>query len=191
MGLFADRAVVSAEAEAESEAYDAVAEALKETETVVHAVSVAERLLVTEVVGHDVSVSDGVKVGERDVQADTVTVKLPEAECVEELLALGQADSDGVRLPEPLREPEEVTLTVTEGDPVWLAERETEGDMLPVGGTVDEVERLGEVLWLGDAVADRVLMLDGTVGRAEGVLVRDTDEQAESDRVAVELALRR
>ena len=63
--------------------------------------------------------------------------------------------------------------------------------MLPVWGTVAEGKRLGEALWLGDTVADRVLMLDGTVGRAEGVLVRDTDEQEESDRVAVELALRR
>ena len=54
-----------------------------------------------------------------------------------------------------------------------------------------ETVELGEALVQGDAVADRVLMLDGTVGRVGGLLVRETVAQAESDSVAVAFALRR
>ena len=122
MGLCADSAVVAAEAEAEREAYEAVPEALGEMETVGQAVSVAERLLVTEVVAHVDSVTDGLVEVECDEQAVTVTVKLPEEEGVEELLTLGHADSDGVRLPEPLREPEEVTVVVTDREGALLSD---------------------------------------------------------------------
>jgi hypothetical protein len=118
--------------------------------------------------------------GVADALAPRVIEPVGDSETVLELLAAIDALLDGVRVPEPEREP--VGVGVTESDAVALPESDTVGviDALAprVTDAVKEVDSVLEPLAADEGVTDGVGVADGV---GDGVIEKDKDEARQID----------